>query len=311
MSTSAVIEEMLDDLEEFVNLTDGVGDMLEELHALGEAAAPVPDGELVVLLAGRTSARAEALVTNAVGVPARPHTGARRSVLVGLAVAVIVAMGITSAAAAVNELPTSMQRVVAHFSETYLPFSFPRPVGDPPATGEARRSRPDERSTGATKGTRTDGSSAAHRRDVAAKARAQALADERAKADARARAARAEAAAKARADARAKAHAHAAKSGSSGGPDSSLPDGEEGNGSGGTGHGSSSGGAGGGAGQGTGTGTGGSTHAHQGHAGAGRSNGGTAGKGDRPTVSDVHPGKPTSGLGSGGGVSGTSGSGSS
>ena len=308
MSTSAVIEEMLDDLEEFVNLTDGVGDMLEELHALGEAAAPVPDGELVVLLAGRTSARAEALVTNAVGVPARPHTGARRSVLVGLAVAVIVAMGITSAAAAVNELPTSMQRVVAHFSETYLPFSFPRPVGDPPATGEARRSRPDERSTGATKGTRTDGSSAAHRRDVAAKARAQALADERAKADARARA---EAAAKARADARAKAHAHAAKSGSSGGPDSSLPDGEEGNGSGGTGHGSSSGGAGGGAGQGTGTGTGGSTHAHQGHAGAGRSNGGTAGKGDRPTVSDVHPGKPTSGLGSGGGVSGTSGSGSS
>jgi len=308
VSTSAVIEEMLDDLEEFVNLTDGVGDMLEELHALGEAAAPVPDGELVVLLAGRTSARAEALVTNAVGVPARPHTGARRSVLVGLAVAVIVAMGITSAAAAVNELPTSMQRVVAHFSETYLPFSFPRPVGDPPATGEARRSRPDERSTGATKGTRTDGSSAAHRRDVAAKARAQALADERAKADTRARA---EAAAKARADARAKAHAHAAKSGSSGGPDSSLPDGEEGNGSGGTGHGSSSGGAGGGAGQGTGTGTGGSTHAHQGHAGAGRSNGGTAGKGDRPTVSDVHPGKPTSGLGSGGGVSGTSGSGSS
>ena len=28
-----------------------------------------------------------------------------------------------------------MQRAVAHFSETYLPFAFPRPVGDPPAGG--------------------------------------------------------------------------------------------------------------------------------------------------------------------------------
>jgi hypothetical protein len=309
VSTSAVIEEMLDDLEEFVNLTDGVGDMLNQLHALGEADAPAPDGELLVLLAGTTRAPAAALVTGAVRVPARPHTGARRSVLVGLAVAVVVAMGITSAAAAVNELPASMQRVVAHFSETYLPFSFPRPVGDPPTTGGARHSRADEGSTGATKGTRTDGASAAHRRDVAAKARAQALAEARANAHAKARA---EAGAKARADAQAKAHADEARSASSGGPDSSLPDGEEDNGSAGSGHGSSSGGAGGGgAGQGSGTGTGGSTHAHQGHAGTGQSSGGTAGKGVPPRGSDVHPGKATSGHGSERGVAGTGGSGRS
>ena len=31
-----------------------------------------------------------------------------------------------------------MQRAVAHFSEAYLPFAFPRPVGDPPAVDAAR-----------------------------------------------------------------------------------------------------------------------------------------------------------------------------
>ena len=42
---------------------------------------------------------------------------------------------LTGAAAFANELPVPMQRVVAHFSESYLPFTFPRPVGDPPADG--------------------------------------------------------------------------------------------------------------------------------------------------------------------------------
>ena len=296
MSSSAVIEEMLDDLEEFVNLTDGVGDMLEQLHELGEAIAPVPDGELVVLLAG--TLRTAAPVGSAMGAPARPHTGARRSVLVGLAVAVVVAMGITSAAAAVNELPASMQRAVAHFSETYLPFSFPRPVGDPPAGGEVGR-RTDVGSTGASQGTRTDGSSVAHRRDAAAKARAQALSAARAKA-------RAEAAAEARA--KAKAHAHEARTVSSEEPESSLPEGEDGSGSPGSGgseHDPSTDGGDSGAGQGTGTGTGGSTHAHEGHSNAGHGgDGGGAG-------SEVHPGKPTSGEGSGRGASATSGPGTS
>jgi len=154
VSTSAVIAEMIADLEEFLDSTDGLDDLLSGLRTLGEGAAPTPSHELMALLAGTPE------TAPVVALRSRPasHRASRRNAIAGLAAATVAGLSITGAAAAANELPAPIQRVVAHFSESYLPFSFPRPVGDPPAPGTASSSDSGE---GADVSTGTDGSRAA------------------------------------------------------------------------------------------------------------------------------------------------------
>jgi hypothetical protein len=56
-------------------------------------------------------------------------------VLAGLVAGAVSGLTLTGVAAVANELPPGIQRVVAHFSEQYLPFQVPRPAGDPLAPG--------------------------------------------------------------------------------------------------------------------------------------------------------------------------------
>ncbi|NUS49699.1 MAG: hypothetical protein HOQ22_01485, partial [Nocardioidaceae bacterium] len=53
MTSSAVIAEMIADVEEFLDSVDGLDDLLDDLHALGAGEPPTPTGELAELL-GRT-----------------------------------------------------------------------------------------------------------------------------------------------------------------------------------------------------------------------------------------------------------------
>ncbi len=130
MSTSEVVLDMVADASEFL---DGEADrltaVLDDIADLGRGQAPVPTTELAVLLAGRRRPRVP------VRVPLPRLTVASRAsrALVGLGAAAVAGLGVTGAAATANELPAPMQRFVAHLSEDYLPFSFPRPAGDPPA----------------------------------------------------------------------------------------------------------------------------------------------------------------------------------
>lgn len=125
MSTD-VIDEMIADVEEFLDSVDGLDHLLGRLHDLAGAETPTPDAELRALLAGPVG----------VGAPARPvGIASRRSAIAGLAAATVATLTLTGTAAAANDLPEPLQRGLAHFSEHYLPFTFPRPVGDPPPLG--------------------------------------------------------------------------------------------------------------------------------------------------------------------------------
>ena len=138
MSTSSVVADLVADAQEFldggvVQLTE----LLEEVAAYGDRPVPTPSPELALLLAGRptpTTAR-----------PDRPHAPRARirGMVAGLAAAAVSGLSLTGAAAVANELPVSIQRAVAHFSEQYLPFSFPRPNGDPPAGHDTTSTRRD------------------------------------------------------------------------------------------------------------------------------------------------------------------------
>jgi hypothetical protein len=129
VSTRPVIADMLADAHDLLDGgVDGLTALLDEVASYGEQPVPTPSPELALLLAGRPAG------------PQRPAAApvrlrARRS-LAGLAAAATVSgLSLTGAAAVANELPAPMQRAVAHISEQHLPFSFPRPVGDPPVPG--------------------------------------------------------------------------------------------------------------------------------------------------------------------------------
>ena len=131
MSTRPVIADMLADAHEFLDGgVDELTALLDEFASYGEQPVPAPSPELALLLAGRSAAPAPRPQRPAV--PVRLRT---RRALAGLAAAAVSGLSLTGAAAVANELPTPIQRAVAHFSEQYLPFSFPRPVGDPPVPG--------------------------------------------------------------------------------------------------------------------------------------------------------------------------------
>lgn len=139
MSGTAVVEEMLADIEEFLGDAGAlaeVADLLEDLAALGRVPAPVPNHELAPYLSGSVVGTATGTVVGpscpADRAPRRPHRG--RRVAAGLAAAAVSSLTLTGVAAVANELPTGLQRTVAHFSENYLPFSLPRPAGDPPVS---------------------------------------------------------------------------------------------------------------------------------------------------------------------------------
>ena len=131
MSTRPVIADMLADAQEFLDGgIDELAALLDEFASYGEQPVPAPSPELAQLLAGRPAAPAPRPQRPAV--PVRLRT---RRAMAGLAAAAVSGLSLTGAAAVANELPAPMQRAVAHFSEQYLPFSFPRPVGDPPVPG--------------------------------------------------------------------------------------------------------------------------------------------------------------------------------
>jgi hypothetical protein len=131
VSTRPVIADMLADAQELLDGgVDELTALLDEVASYGEQPVPAPSPELALLLAGRPAAP-----------PARPQRPlvpvrlrARRT-MAGLAAAAVSGLSLTGAAAVANELPAPMQRAVAHISEQHLPFSFPRPVGDPPVPG--------------------------------------------------------------------------------------------------------------------------------------------------------------------------------
>ena len=125
MSTSSIVEELVADARPFLDgPVDDLIALLDGLAALGSVGSPTPSPELARLLAGRPEAWHG-------GRPARPARRPRH-VLAGLAAAAVAGLSVTGAAAVANELPPSMQRAVALFSENYLPFSFPRPADDAP-----------------------------------------------------------------------------------------------------------------------------------------------------------------------------------
>ncbi|MEO5711212.1 MAG: hypothetical protein ABIQ59_15500 [Nocardioidaceae bacterium] len=128
-----MITEMIEDAAEFLGgRVDDLQSFLDDVAALGDETAPTPGDELALLLAGTPVAsqvqRVRPLRRPVVSGPVRVR---RR--LAGLAAAAVAGLSLTGAAAFANELPSPVQRAVAHFSEAYLPFDFPRPVGDAPA----------------------------------------------------------------------------------------------------------------------------------------------------------------------------------
>jgi hypothetical protein len=123
VSTPPVVTQMLAEsgLSDEPQLTRLLGD----LHALGDVPAPAPAPELTELL-GATPA-----------VCAPPAVAPLRRRVVGGATALaFAAVAATGMAAAANELPSGAQRVMARFSERFLPFAFPAPAaGRGPASG--------------------------------------------------------------------------------------------------------------------------------------------------------------------------------
>lgn len=150
MSTRPVVADMLADAQQFLDGgVDELGALLDEFASYGDQPVPAPSPELALLLAGRPAASAPRPQRPAV--PVRLRT---RRTIAGLAAAAVSGLSLTGAAAVANELPAPIQRAVAHFSEQYLPFSFPRPVGDPPLPGGSAGTEPgrDGAGTGSTQG---------------------------------------------------------------------------------------------------------------------------------------------------------------
>ena len=109
--------------------SDELAAFLAMLGSLVPESAPVPSPALARLLAGGATSAGAAVVPLA----ARRHQNAFAAVV--LAVTGIVATGV---AAAANDLPPTAQRMVAEFSDRFLPFDFPYPeersenlAGDP------------------------------------------------------------------------------------------------------------------------------------------------------------------------------------
>lgn len=116
MSTqvNAMVEEAgLDPFE-----SEALATFLTSLESLVDESAPVPAPALARMLAGGPTRGGAAVVRLA----ARRHRNALAAA--ALAVSGIVATGV---AAAANDLPTTAQRVVAEFSQRFLPFDFPHP----------------------------------------------------------------------------------------------------------------------------------------------------------------------------------------
>ena len=150
MSTRPVVADMLADAQQFLDGgVDELSALLDEFASYGDQPVPAPSPELALLLAGRPAASAPRPQRPAV--PVRLRT---RRTIAGLAAAAVSGLSLTGAAAVANELPAPIQRAVAHFSEQYLPFSFPRPVGDPPLPGGSAGTEPgqDGAGTGSTQG---------------------------------------------------------------------------------------------------------------------------------------------------------------
>ena len=121
-----MVTEMVDDAAGFLDgQVDDLRSLLEDVAALGHEAAPVPGAELARLLSGTPA------VLRPVRGPLLPRAVRVRRRAAGVAAAAVSGLSVTGAAAVANELPVPMQRVVAHVSEAYLPFSFPRPVDVP------------------------------------------------------------------------------------------------------------------------------------------------------------------------------------
>ncbi len=143
MSTSptTVVAEMVADIEEFLDTdarTDVLTDLLLELAAFGETSAPPPSDALVRIFESGVMPFPRPMRPRPTGdVAGAGRAGRRgRGVAAGIAAAAVAALSVTGAAAAANELPPSLQRVVAELSEDLLPFSFPRPHGDPGQHGD-------------------------------------------------------------------------------------------------------------------------------------------------------------------------------
>ena len=137
MSRSAVVAEMVTELLEESWATAAEAEdltaFLESLVVLGGADAPSPSDELTVLLAGwRAPTSDQRRIRPIKG--NRPVGSTRRAV-VGASALALAAAVTTGAAAAANELPDPIQRMVAELSERYLPFDIPRPDGDPSRGG--------------------------------------------------------------------------------------------------------------------------------------------------------------------------------
>ena len=134
MSTPAAVTRILDelDLAEDRELTD----ILTSVHALGEAPAPRPSPALAALLSGAATppARGRVLLL-------------RRRVVAGATALGLAAAGATGVAAAANELPDGAQRLVARFSEHFLPFAFPPPERERPLRPAAVPPDPDQDDT--------------------------------------------------------------------------------------------------------------------------------------------------------------------
>lgn len=116
MSAPRVVTQMLAE----AGLSDD-GDLaafLTALRALGDGPAPAPAPELAERL-GLTPL-------------ARPRRWLRRRVVGGATALALAVVGGTGVAAAANELPPGVQRLMARFSAHFLPFDFPPPVESGP-----------------------------------------------------------------------------------------------------------------------------------------------------------------------------------
>lgn len=104
---------------------------LDALAARGRGPAPEPTGDLAALLAGR---RAVGVDTEALPAPRDARAGRRRRAALA-AGGLVIALAAGTGAAAADVLPDPVQRVVARFSEHFLPFDLPRPAPAPTAPG--------------------------------------------------------------------------------------------------------------------------------------------------------------------------------
>ncbi|MGN6782347.1 MAG: hypothetical protein ACTHJH_12660 [Marmoricola sp.] len=103
---------------------------LDALAARGRGLAPEPSGDLAALLAGR---RAAGLDTPVLRVPGGARAGRRRRAALA-AGGLVIALAAGTGAAAADVLPDPVQRVVARFSEHFLPFDLPAPAPTAPGT---------------------------------------------------------------------------------------------------------------------------------------------------------------------------------